>query len=56
MWKVEYAHKKGTPAARSVGTRLRKTAPFEDKNEADKHADWLKLFGCQKVRVVEETK
>jgi hypothetical protein len=51
---VEYAYKKGTPGANSVGTRLRKTLPFEDKDEADKHAEWLKHLGCVKVAVVEE--
>jgi hypothetical protein len=54
MYKVEYAYKRGTPGASAVGTRVRKTLPFDDKIEADKHADWLKLMGSVKVRVVEE--
>jgi hypothetical protein len=54
MYKVEYAYKRGTPGASAVGTRVRKTLPFEDQIEADKHAMWLNLLGCVKVRVVEE--
>lgn len=56
MYVVMYAHKKGSPGALAVGTRRRKSAPFEDKNEADKHADWLKLLGSVQVNVVEENK
>lgn len=56
MFKVEYAYKKGTPGANAVGTRLRKTLPFEDKNEAENHAAWLKVLDCVKVRVIEESK
>jgi len=54
MYKVEYAHKKGSRGAKAVGTRLRKTLPFADPNEAEKHASWLKHLGCKNVRVVEE--
>jgi len=54
MYKIEYAYKRGTRGANAVGTRLRKSLPFSDKNEAEKHADWLKQTGCVKVRVVEE--
>lgn len=56
MFKVEYAYKRGSQGAKAVGTRLRKTLPFEDKNEAEKHAAWLKVLDCSKVRVIEETK
>lgn len=54
MFKVEYAYKKGTPGANAVGTRRRKTLPFQDQHEAEKHADWLKQIGCLKVRTIEE--
>jgi len=54
MYTVEYAYKRGTPGASAVGTRLRKTLPFDDKIEAEKHADWLKQMGNVKVRVIEE--
>lgn len=49
---VEYAYKRGTRGAQAVGTRLRKTLPFEDKSEAEKHAKWLKQMDCKKVRVI----
>jgi len=54
MYIVEYAYKRGTSGANAVGTRKRKTLPFADKNEADKHADWLKVMGAVKINVVEE--
>lgn len=53
-YRVEYAYKRGSPGANAVGTKLRKTTPFEDKDEADKHAQWLVHMGCKKVNVVEE--
>ena len=56
MFKVEYAYPRGSQGAKTVGTRVRKTLPFEDKLEDEKHADWLQVMGCKKVRVIEETK
>lgn len=56
MFKVEYAWPRGSQGAKSCGTRVRKTLPFEDKLEAEKHAKWLNVMGCKKVRVIEESK
>ena len=56
MYRVEYAYIKGSPSAKAIGTRLQKSLPFEDKEFAEKMAEWLKIMGHLRVRVIEEKK
>lgn len=54
-YQVEFKYPKNSRGAKAVGTRLRKSDPFEERQAAQNVANWLKIMGCEKVRVIEKS-